>query len=148
MDFDGEINQRDLERFLIEIVKVAKEEVQPLRMERLMKLMDVFKRGALHISEFKIVVEGRSSAEPSATSTLNSGGSCERDNFDWRLHAKQQISLALRQKYANVKDSFEGNAPLGNLINDFSLRDHEAADKNDICTIQKLDRFRIDPERV
>lgn len=48
-DFDGLISKRDLEKFVLEVVKVQDKEVTQSRLSRLFKLLDQFKRGQLQL---------------------------------------------------------------------------------------------------
>lgn len=107
LDFDGEMNQKDLERFLREVVKVPNEEINPQRLDRLYKIMDVFKRGKLQISDFKAAVE--ESPEAPLNSTISGGRNLAgRNNFDWKLHARQQLGMAIRKHFNTLEDAFGG----------------------------------------
>ncbi len=44
-DFDGKINKGDLRWVLINILKIDEDALQPLKLERLYKLLDFYKSG-------------------------------------------------------------------------------------------------------
>ncbi len=44
-DFDGYINKKDLESFVVEVLHVSPKEIDVVRINRLFKLMDEYKRG-------------------------------------------------------------------------------------------------------
>lgn len=46
-DFDGSINKNDLKWGLINIIKVKEEEIYPTKLDRLFRLMDFYKTGAI-----------------------------------------------------------------------------------------------------
>lgn len=46
-DFDGFINKKDLESFLIEVLHLSPKEIDTHRINRLYKLMDEYKRGTV-----------------------------------------------------------------------------------------------------
>lgn len=87
MDFDGFISKKDLTFFVKDVLKVLAEEVTTARVDRLFKLMDLFKRGRIQLSDFKRVIFDDMTTANNATI---SGGKTlfGRSTFDWRVHAK------------------------------------------------------------
>ena len=106
-DFDGFMSKEDLNRFLKEVIKLNKEEITTQRVDRLFKLLDVFKRGNIQFSDIKRFFEEDMDYGNNASI---SGGKklIGRSTFDWRLHAKQQIGLILSKKFSSLSKSFEG----------------------------------------
>lgn len=51
--YKGFINTDDLEKFLVEIIKCKKLEVSKGKVDRLFKLMDVYKRGRITVDDFR-----------------------------------------------------------------------------------------------
>ena len=107
-DFDGFLNKKDLENLLIKVLKVRREDVTSPRIDRLFKIMDVFKRDAIQITEFKRVLEDET-PENTGRSTDRSGRFSARDppKLDWKRHSKQQIGLFISKQYPSLHESFE-----------------------------------------
>ena len=107
-DFDGFMSKEDLNRFLKEVIKLNREGITSQRVDRLFKLLDVFKRGTIQFNDIKRLFEEDMVFGNNASI---SGGKqlVGRSTFDWRLHAKQQIGLILSKKYSSLSKSFEGN---------------------------------------
>ena len=107
-DFDGFLSKDDLSRFLKEVITLSGEGITSQRVDRLFKLLDVFKRGTIQFNDIKRFFEEDMDYENNSSI---SGGKklVGRSTFDWRLHAKQQIGLILSKKYSSLSKSFEGN---------------------------------------
>jgi Ca2+-binding EF-hand superfamily protein len=56
-DFDGIISKNDLRHGLITILQFEEKEVLDLRIDRLYKLLDTYKRNSVQISDFKALFE-------------------------------------------------------------------------------------------
>ena len=115
-DFDGFVSKEDLEKLLTQILKIPKEEVTSQRIDRLFKLMDIFKRGTVQATEFKKFIEEDLEQANNATISGGKTNLFGRSTFDWRLHAKQQIGLFLSKKYESLHDSFEGKHSLSSIF--------------------------------
>lgn len=105
-DFDGVMSRADLVRFLKEVFNVPADQATQPRVERLYKLMDVYKRGTVQLSDIKMLLQ----SSTNKNNLILSGGnnSSDKSSFDWRLHARQQIGLVLSKQYPNLEASFKG----------------------------------------
>jgi Ca2+-binding EF-hand superfamily protein len=56
-DFDGIISKNDLRHGLINVLRFEEKEVLDLRIDRLYKLLDTYKRNSIQISDFKALFE-------------------------------------------------------------------------------------------
>lgn len=104
-DFDGFISKNDLTQFLKEVLVTQSQEVTQPRVERLFKLMDIYKRGCIQLSDIKVIlnnVNTKNNFILTAGSTL-----IEKASFDWILHARQQIGLTISRQFSSLKASFE-----------------------------------------
>ncbi len=113
-DFDGAVGKTDLLRFINEILEFPIEEVTQSRVSRLFKLLDVYKRGRIQLSDITALLKGEGQTE-----TILRGGNemNEKTPFDWRLHARQQIGLALSAQFHDIKLSFEGKKSPSEKLN-------------------------------
>ena len=105
-DFDGVMSKADLLRFLKEILNVPADQATQPRVERLYKLMDIYKRGSVQLTDIKMLLQ----SSTNRNNLVLSGGnnSSEKSSFDWRLHARQQIGLILSKQYPTLEASFKG----------------------------------------
>ena len=87
-DFDGIINKEDLKKALIAVLKIKETEIGPSKIERLYKLMDVYKRDSVQLSDFKSIFEEKRAPE-------------------WRDAAKQSLGLFVSKKYYDPQEAFE-----------------------------------------
>lgn len=105
-DFDGSVSRKDLNHFVREALRVPSEEVNATRIERLFKLIDVFKRNSLQLSDFKRLIQDDFEKGNNA---VVSGGKqlMGTSTFNWKVHARQQLGLVLSKDFADLKASFE-----------------------------------------
>lgn len=110
IDFDGQINKSDIEKFLIEVLHVIEKDITPLRISRLFKLMDQYKRGKILLLDIRrIFTEAPNSTQ---NFTVTGGRFIQgRDTYDWKTNAKQQIGIVLSRQFGTLNDSFDGNEP-------------------------------------
>lgn len=105
-DFDGFINKADLKTFLVEVLKFQESDITIIRIDRLFKLIDQFKRGCIQFIDFKRLIQ-----ENFENLNLNiTGGKAlpaAKTSFDWIVNCKQQIGLVLSRQFPTLKDSFE-----------------------------------------
>ncbi|EGR32180.1 hypothetical protein IMG5_093040 [Ichthyophthirius multifiliis] len=102
-DFDGYINKKDIENFLLQVLKLSDKEIEPQRINRIFKLMDEFKRGAIKMADLNRLL-----SEEKQNFVVTGGKFIEgRDSLDWKINAKQQIGLVLSRQYQNLEQSFE-----------------------------------------
>jgi Ca2+-binding EF-hand superfamily protein len=105
-DFDGFISKNDLTNFLREVLKLPKDDVTSPRIDRLFKLLDVFKRGAIQFNDIRRLLQ--EDIDYGNNATISGGKTLiGRNTFDWRIHAKQQIGLVLSKKFPTLENSFE-----------------------------------------
>lgn len=57
-DFDGIITSSDISKFLNQILNIQRCELSTIRVNRLIKLMDTWKRGKVLASDFKRIIIG------------------------------------------------------------------------------------------
>lgn len=93
------------------------EEVSSLRIDRLFKLFDQYKRGFVNFGDFlKILLkdsyttpEKRISSRSSLTSASKLVVSLEKtSDFFWCKKAKQQLSIIIYKNYASLNECFAG----------------------------------------
>lgn len=106
-DFDGAVSRKDLNHFVREALKVPADEVNATRIERLFKLIDVFKRNSLQLSDFKRLIQDDFEK---GNNVVVSGGKqlMGTSTFSWKIHARQQLGLLLSKDFSDLKASFEG----------------------------------------
>jgi len=104
IDFDGKISKKDLTSFLKDVLKIPSTEITTSRIGRLFKLMDIFKRNSIQLSEFKKLIYEDLNNSTITRETQSQGFS----NFNWKLHGRQQIGLVLSKQFDNLRQSFEG----------------------------------------
>lgn len=106
IDFDGQINKSDIEKFLIEVLHVIEKDITPLRISRLFKLMDQYKRGKILLLDIRrIFTEAPNSTQ---NFTVTGGRFIQgRDTYDWKTNAKQQIGIVLSRQFGTLNDSFD-----------------------------------------
>ena len=87
-DFDGFINKKDLEHFLLNVLHLSEKVVTSPVIDRLFKLMDQFKRGCIQVNDFKKVLEHNVNTGMNLTISgfKNLTG---RSTFDWKINARQ-----------------------------------------------------------
>jgi hypothetical protein len=93
--------------FVKDVIKVQADEVTSPRIDRLFKLMDIFKRGRIQLSDFKRIIFDDL---VHANNPVISGGKelFGKSSFDWKVHAKQQLGLVLSKTFGDLTSSFEG----------------------------------------
>jgi Ca2+-binding EF-hand superfamily protein len=87
-DFDGIMSKDDLKRSLIEILKYEEREMPSSRIDRLYKLMDIYKRNSIQLADFKSLFE-------------------ESNRPDWKNSARQQLGLMLSRIFPDIHRAFE-----------------------------------------
>jgi len=127
-DFDGFISQGDLLRFLREVLNLTQEEATEPRITRLFKLLDFYKRGCIQLNDIKMLLNSKTNQ----TNPILSANDWmpKKSPFDWQLHARQQIGLALSQNFSSLKSSFQSisffifflNPPIGIAGNNESMK--------------------------
>ena len=86
-NYNGEIKEKDLEVFLIEMVKVKEDEITQGKINRLYKLLDQYKRGRVKIDDFRrFLTEDYSIGQ---NKIIMGHKNIENySSFDWKLNAK------------------------------------------------------------
>ena len=125
IDFDGTISKKDLKQFILKLPHVQAKEVTDPKVDRLFKLLDRFKRGHIQADDFlQIFTEdntsqlqlNRTQSElffKSLTSTklvaepIFEHTNLQKQDFDWRKNAKQQIGLILSKKFDDLRTGFD-----------------------------------------
>lgn len=87
-DFDGVISQEDLKKSLISVLKYPETEISISKIERLYKLLDIYKRDSVQLSDFKSIFE-------------------EKRNPEWKDSAKQSLGLFVSKNYDSAEECFE-----------------------------------------
>ena len=87
-DFDGVVSVEDLKKGLIGILKFKESEVSVSKVERLYKLLDIYKRDSVQLSDFKSIFE-------------------EKRNPSWKDSAKQSLGLYISKKYQTAYECFQ-----------------------------------------
>ena len=89
------------------MLKVRPEEITVARVGRLFKLMDVFKRNSLQLSDFKRLIfdDMETGSNPIITGGKQLPGAT---SFNWKVHARQQVGLVLSKQFSDLSESFEG----------------------------------------
>jgi len=105
-DFDGAVSKKDLNHFVREALKIPVEEITPTRIDRLFKLIDVFKRNSLQLSDFKRLIHDNfeKANNPVVSGSKQLAG---MTTFNWKIHARQQIGLLLSKEFPDLKASYE-----------------------------------------
>ena len=85
-DFDGVLSKTDLRESLESLLKLGS--LPSARVERVYKLLDVFKRDSVQLADFKVIFE-------------------ENRRPEWKSSAKHQLSLCLSQAYPSLSEAFE-----------------------------------------
>lgn len=86
-DFDGILSKEDLKKALVQVLKVKEVEISPSKIERLYKLLDVYKRDTIQLADFKSIFEEKKAPE-------------------WRDAAKQSLGLYVSKKYPSSQEAF------------------------------------------
>lgn len=70
--------------------------------------MDIYKRGSIQLSDIKMILSNKANSK---VNPILRGGNDVNDktNFDWKLHARQQIGLALSKQFDDIVSSFQGS---------------------------------------
>ena len=88
-DFDGSINRKDLEGFLREVLKCTDKEITVSRLNRLFKLLDLFKRGQLQLIDVIRLLSNEDAPVIKDLTITGGRALIGRSYFDWKLNAKQ-----------------------------------------------------------
>ena len=88
-DFDGMISKEDLSNFLEKELKVQKEQLSSMNIDRLFKLIDFSKKGFIYKSDLQKIL-------------MN-----EDSKGLWLPNVKQQVGLFLTKEFQGLKQSFE-----------------------------------------
>lgn len=87
-DFDGVLSQEDLKKSLISVLKYPETEISVSKIERLYKLLDIYKRDSVQLSDFKTIFE-------------------EKRNPEWKDSAKQSLGLHVSKNYDSPQECFD-----------------------------------------
>ena len=87
-DFDGVMSVEDLKKSLIGILKYKESEVSVSKVERLYKLLDIYKRDSVQLADFKSIFE-------------------EKRNPSWKDSAKQSLGLYVSKSYETAYECFQ-----------------------------------------
>jgi hypothetical protein len=90
-DFDGFLNQTDLKKFIINTLLVQRSKVNPIKLDRLMRLLDQHKKGCIHLTDIKEVFDNdfNSARNLTVTGFNKLDKTLSRSTFDWRINARQ-----------------------------------------------------------
>ena len=88
VDKDGDtyLNEKDIISFLAEHIKISVKEASIVRIQKLIKVLDTFKKGKLNFLDWKNFIQ--------------------KDKTDWIQDAKQQISLVISRMYSDLEDAY------------------------------------------
>lgn len=86
-DFDSYIGAKDLSTFLVENLKYQPKEINHSRIQKLLKLMDTYKKGKVDLVDFVKIVTSE-------------------ENNNWISNAKQQIGLAISRRFKSLTEAF------------------------------------------
>lgn len=86
-DFDSYIGSKDLSTFLVENLRYQPNEINHSRIQKLLKLMDTYKKGKVDMVDFIKIVTSDSSN-------------------NWISNAQQQIGLAISRKFKSLSHAF------------------------------------------
>lgn len=86
-DFDGYITEKDLNTFLVDTLKYQQKELTHVRIQKLFKMMDTFKRGKIDLIDFCKLLQAT-------------------DTEDWISNAKQQIGLTISRRFSTISQAF------------------------------------------
>ncbi|OMJ84015.1 hypothetical protein SteCoe_14938 [Stentor coeruleus] len=86
-DFDGIMSKEDLKKALVGVLKLKEQELSPLKIDRVYKLFDIYKRDTVQLADFKCIFE-------------------EKRMPEWRDSAKQAIGLFISKKYKKIHHAF------------------------------------------
>lgn len=100
-DYDRKINKKDLYTFLRNVLKIAPEELQSSRIDRLFNLMDLYRIGTIAYEDFKRVLADGNGDEPCDSLAITGGRPTEKSSFDWKLKARQQIGYFLNRNFSD-----------------------------------------------
>ncbi len=88
VDKDGDtyLNEKDIINFLADKIKISAKEASIVRIQKLIKVLDSFKKGRLNFLDWKNFIQ--------------------KDKTDWIQDAKQQISLVISRMYSDLEDAY------------------------------------------
>lgn len=124
IDFDGTISKKDLKQFLAKLPSIETKEITDPKIDRLFKLLDRYKRGHIQADDFLHIfsenpidfyLNPNFSQQRSATVSPTSpfSGSIfqnmpsNKQEFDWKKNAKQQLGLILSKQYTDLRAGFD-----------------------------------------
>ena len=85
--------------FIISNLIIPKEEIYDIRTDRLIRLLDFFKSGAIQVSDFqRIMKDGENPYQTTMTSNMKTtlgGGLATTSTFNWKFSAVQQAGLSM-----------------------------------------------------
>lgn len=109
-DFDGFASIKDIRDFLKNVLKIPGDDITSSRLDRLFKLMDLFKRDRIQVADFRRIIED--DMKHSNNATISGGKKLiGRSTFDWKLHARQQIGLFVSRNSTSTLESFKCKPP-------------------------------------
>jgi Ca2+-binding EF-hand superfamily protein len=101
-DFDGRVGDADLNNYLTRYLGFHSSELTQIRLARLKKILDTFKRSALDFTDFKRVFQPSSSP---VDATVTAGKFFE-DSSSWLSNAKQQLGLVISRQFSSLSQAF------------------------------------------
>lgn len=80
------MSEKDLIGFLTDQIKIPSKDASIVRVQKLIKVLDTYKKGRLNFLDWKNFIQ--------------------KDKTDWIQDAKQQISLVISRMYSNLEDAY------------------------------------------
>jgi hypothetical protein len=80
------VKEKDLHHFLIEKLKYQERELSLVRIQKLMKICDIYKRGQISFIDWHKIISGK--------------------DHNWVGDAKQQIGIIISRLYTNLSDAY------------------------------------------
>ncbi|KRX01445.1 hypothetical protein PPERSA_01348 [Pseudocohnilembus persalinus] len=114
-DFDGFLNQKDIETFLIKFLQVSEQVIDEMNIQRLYQLFDTRKRGFVQKKDLENILLGNSEffdkkAEVKQKNNLNF------HHKYWLENARKHISVYILKNFESVGQSFESISNMGDQI--------------------------------
>jgi hypothetical protein len=81
-------------------LKVNQREISLVRVQKLIKVLDSYKKGKLNFLDWKSFVTGKRAEEQS---DQPEGGNNNNSNPNWVYEAKQQIGIVLSRNYKSLE---------------------------------------------
>jgi Ca2+-binding EF-hand superfamily protein len=113
-DFDQNISQNDMRHFLETVLFIPNEEITSIRLDRLFKLIDQYKKNKITFEDFRRILT--EDFNPTDNMSLTGGAVLDKHSFDWRLNARQKIGIYISRKYLSADASFDDISNQGTRI--------------------------------